>query len=97
MDTKSIISNVLTAVLTTAVLGIGAYVMGVFEKGSEAISEDQIIRVIDATLVTASGKKLRARIAEVDQQLVALETRADRLEKDLDEAERSILCLAGGC
>lgn len=97
MDTKAIVSNVLTAVLTTAVLGVGAYVMGVFEKGAEAITEDQIIAVIDETLVTASGKTLKARIAEVDQQLAVLETRADILEKNLDEAEKSILCLAGGC
>jgi len=97
MDTKGIIEKVTVSVVTAAVLGIGAFFMGVFERGTDALTEDQIIEVLDKTLVTASGKTLKARIAEVDGQLVALETRADILEKDIDDAEKSILCLAGGC
>jgi capsule polysaccharide export protein KpsE/RkpR len=96
MDTKGIIEKVVVSVVTAVVLGIGAFFMGVFERGSDALTEDQIIAVIDKTLVTASGKTLKARIAEVDGQLIGLETRANALEKEVDDLEEDIFILAGG-
>lgn len=96
METKEIIDKVLVSVVTAAVLGVSAFFMGVFERGSDALNEDQIIAVIDKTLVTASGKTLKARIAEVDGQLIGLETRAEAIEKEIDGLEDDVFILAGG-
>ena len=97
MNTKEIGANVITAVITALVLGIGAYAMGIFEKGSAAISEDQIEVVVNKMLVTEAGTNVKARIAEVDGQLIGLETRAEALETEVNELERDVFCLAGGC
>lgn len=97
MDLKGIIGNGIAAVVGAAAVGIMMWVVGVFEQGTVAADEAQIKKVIEEIMVTAAGKTIKARIAEVDGQLVVLETRADILEKDLDDAEQSILCLAGGC
>lgn len=94
---NDIVKQVLIATIPAAILGIGAFAFGVFEKGSDAVTEDKIIAIIDKTLVTAAGTTLKARIAEVDGQLIGLETRADALEKEVDDLEGDIFCLAGGC
>lgn len=93
---NDMLKQILVATIPAAILGVGAFFMGVFEEGSDAVTEDKIIAVIDKTLVTAAGKNLKARIAEVDGQLIGLETRADALEKEVDDLEGNMLCLAGG-
>lgn len=84
---KALINNVLTAVVTAAILGILGWAMGVFERGSDAISEDQIIAVVEAIMVTDAGKTYKARLAEVDIELAVVETRLVAAAKDIDDIE----------
>jgi hypothetical protein len=84
---KALVQNVLTAVVTAVVLGIGAFVMGVFEKGTDAISEDQIRAVIEEVMVTDAGKTYKARLAEVDIELAVVETRLGKATDDIDDLE----------
>jgi hypothetical protein len=84
---KALVKNVLTAVVTAVVLGIGAFVMGVFEKGTDAISEDQIRAVIEEVMVTDAGKTYKARLAEVDIELAVVETRLGKATDDIDDLE----------
>ncbi len=94
---KEVIVGIVTAVATAAILGVLGWAGGVFSKGQSAVDQDQIEAVVLQIMVTAAGKPLKERIAEVDSQLAVLENRAGRLEKDIDDAEQAILCLAGGC
>lgn len=84
---KALINNVLTAVVTAAILGVLGWAMGVFERGSDAISEDQIIAVVEAIMVTDAGKTYKARLAEVDIELAVVETRLVAAAKDIDDIE----------
>ena len=95
MDAKGIFEKVAIAILTTIVLGVGGFFMGIFEKGNAAISKEQITEVVNEILVTESGQTVKARIAEVNGELDVLESRASRMEKDIDDAEQAILDLAG--
>lgn len=95
-EMNPIVSNVITAVATAVVLGVGAGLMGVFEKGATAINEDQIEAVVNEIMVTAAGTSIKARIAEVDGQLIGLETRVDNLREDVEDLEDITLDLAGG-
>jgi hypothetical protein len=91
---NQIASNVLTAVVTAAILGVGAGLMGVFEKGAIAINDDQIEEVVNRVMVTAAGTTVKARIAEVDGVLINLETRAGILEDDVEDLEDAVMILA---
>lgn len=84
---KALINNVLTAVVTAAILGVLGWAMGVFERGTDAISEDQIIAVVEAIMVTDAGKTYKARLAEVDIELAVVETRLVAAAKDIDDIE----------
>lgn len=97
MGHKEVIVGVVTAVATAAILGVIGWVGGVFSKGQDAVDRAVIQAIVHEVMVTASGKPVKERIAEVDSQLAVLETRTGRLEKDIDDAEQAILCLAGGC
>ena len=85
-----IISNVITAAVTAIVLGFGGWALGVFNAGSDAISEDQITEVVNKIMVTAAGKSIKARIAEVDGQLIGIETRVGIVMDDVDDLEQSV-------
>ncbi len=95
-EMNPIVSNVITAIVTAAVLGVGAGLMGVFEKGAAAMSEDQIEVVVNKIMVTAAGTSIKARIAEVDGQLIGLEVRVDDLRTDVEDLEDIAFDLAGG-
>lgn len=93
---KELISGVVVSVVTAIVLGIGAYVMGVFEKGTIAADKELIRSVIEEELTTDAGKTYKARLAEVGNQITVLETRADALRNDVEDLEDIALDLAGG-
>jgi hypothetical protein len=93
---KEIISNVVVSVVTAAVLGVGAWFLGVFEAGTDAQDKELIRAVLEKELTTDAGKTYKARLAEVGSQLTVLETRADALRSDVEDLEDIALDLAGG-
>jgi len=93
---KELISGVVVSVATAIVLGAGAWVMGVFEKGTIAADKDLIRTVIEEELKTDAGKTYKARLSEVGNQITVLETRADALRSDVEDLEDIALDLAGG-
>ena len=90
MKMTPIMTNVVTAIVTAVILGIGGWALGVFNAGSTALSEDQIEAVVNKIMVTAAGKSIKARIAEVDGQLIGLETRVGIALEDIDDLEDSV-------
>lgn len=87
MEMKGIIEKVAIAILTTIVLGIGGFFMGVFEKGSAAITEDEILVVLQKTLVTDEGKTYKARLHEINGELVETKTRVELLKEEVKDLE----------
>ena len=90
MINKELVNNVLTAVVTAAVLGALGFFMGVFEKGADAISADQIEAVIEQVMVLDSGKTYKARMSELNIEMATAEARVEIIRNDLDDLESTI-------
>ena len=90
---KALVNNVLTAVVTAGVLGVLGFFMGVFEKGAQAMNEDQITAVIEEVLVMDSGKTYKARMAELNIEIATMETRVTLLKTDVVDLEASLFDL----
>lgn len=94
MDQKAIIEKVVTALVTTAVLGVFAYFMGVFEKGNAAINKEQIRKVIEEELTTDSGLSHAAALDAISGTLIAIDTKVGIIQTDIADLEKSVLDLA---
>ena len=90
---KELINNVITAVVTAAVLGALGFFMGVFEKGASAMNEDQIEIVIEKVMVLDSGKTYKARMSELDVEIARAEARQEIIRNDLDDLEDTLFQL----
>jgi hypothetical protein len=88
------ISNVVTAVVTAVVLGILGFFAGVFEKGAEAISEDQIEAVLKRVMITDAGKTYAETLVEVNGTLIAIDTKVSIIQKDVGSLEEILFDLA---
>jgi hypothetical protein len=93
---KELINGVVVSVVTAIVLGVGAWIMGVFEKGTIAADKELIRTVIAEELQTDAGQTYSARLAEVGTQVTILETRVGELKDDVEDLEDIALDLAGG-
>jgi len=91
-----IVSNVLTAVATALVMGVLAWVGGVFNAGSAAIDKEQIRTVLQEELKTDAGLSYSARLQEVGSEIIVLETKVIELKDDVEDLEDIALDLAGG-
>ena len=87
---KALVNNVLTAVVTAGVLGALGFFMGVFEKGAQAMNEDQITAVIEEVLIMDSGKTYKARMAELNIEMATAEARQAIIRSDLDDLEDTL-------
>jgi len=74
MDKKTITAVAISATVTLLVSAFLGYFIGVFERGSDALTEDTIRSVLKAALVTDEGKTYAQTLAEVNNRLTAIET-----------------------
>lgn len=95
-EVNPIVSNVLTAVITAVVLGVLGFFMGIFEKGAEAISEDQIEAVLKKVLVTDDGATYGAALSALSTNDAVILSEIGNLKSDVGDLEDSIIDLAGG-
>lgn len=95
METKAIISNVVTAVATAAVMGALAWAGGVFQKGSEAATKDAIREVLAEEMQTDSGISYGAALTQIGLDINTVSTRVEELKGDVDDLEDAVLTLAG--
>lgn len=93
MDQKTIISNVVTAVVTAGVLGVLAWAGGVFSAGSEALDEAQIEAVIEKVLVRDNGATYAASLASIDISVAEINTSIGAIKDDIDDLEDSVSIL----
>lgn len=94
MDQKTIISNVLTALLTTAILALVGYFGGIFEKGQAAIDKEQIRLVLQEELKTDAGETYGAALTKIGLDVNTVSTQVGTLTKEVDNLEVAVLALA---
>lgn len=90
MDKKTIIATAAATVVTLLVTMIVGWIAGVFERGSDALTEDQIEAVIKKVLVTDSGKTYAATLSEVNGTLISIDTKVGIIQGDVDKLERAL-------
>ncbi len=88
MDQK--ISNVLTAVVTAAVLGVLGWAGGVFSAGSVAIDKEQIRTVLKEELTLDSGKTYGQALSEIITIQATTLTTVNELVKEVDDLEDAV-------
>ena len=94
METKTIISNVVTAVITAAALGVFGFFMGIFEKGAEAIGKEQIREVLKEEMKTDAGITYGAALSQIGLDINTVSTQVGILQTDVRALEASVLDLA---
>jgi len=93
-ETNPIYGNVVVAVTTAIILGVGGWALGVFNKGTDAANKDAIRAVLVEEMKTDAGITYAARISEIDGTLIGMETRVGILQTDLDDLEQDVFDLA---
>lgn len=96
MDQKAIVSNVVTAVVTAAIMGVLAWAGGVFQKGSEAATKDAIRAVLQEEMQTDAGITYGAALSQIGLDINTVSTQVSELKGDVDDLEDAVLTLAGG-
>ena len=94
METKALVASVITALVTAIALGILGFFMGVFERGTKAMSEDQIEAVIERVLVTDTGATHAAALSRVNGTLIEINTKVGIIQTDVDKLESAMRELA---
>ena len=91
---RTVVTGVVTAVATALVMAVIGFFAGVFERGTEAISEDQIEEVMRRVMVTDAGKSYAQTLSEVNGNLIAIDTKVEIIQGDVDKLERAVRELA---
>jgi len=84
VDKKTITAVAMSAAVTLLVSAFLAYFIGVFERGSEAISEDQIKAVVKEVLITDEEKTYAQTLVEINNRLTTIEADQASMKKALD-------------
>lgn len=83
MDKKTLIAVAAGAVVTLLVTTIIGSLLGVFARGSEALTEDQIKAVIKETLVTADNRSYGEVLVDLNNRSIVMETKMESMERAL--------------
>lgn len=94
MDQKTIISNVIVAVVTAAIMAVLGWAAGVFERGQAAIDEDRIREVIREELVTDAGVPYGKALTDISLDVNTLTTQFDELSGDVEDLTDAVWELA---
>lgn len=81
MDKKTITAIAGSAAITLLATTIVASFIGVFERGSDALTEDTIKAVLKEALMTDEGKTYAQTLVAINTRLTAIETNLDNMEK----------------
>jgi len=94
MKLEGVAGNVVTAVVTAAVLGVFAWLGGVFEAGTDALDKEQIRTVLKEELKTDSGQTYGAALSQIGLDVNTVSTQVEMLQTDVSDLEQSVLDLA---
>ncbi|MGI9293428.1 MAG: hypothetical protein ACR2PS_05545 [Pseudomonadales bacterium] len=91
---NQITGNVITAVITAIVLGVIGWAVGIFEAGSDALTEQQIETVIEREMVTDAGTTYAATLNQINLSLASMDSSLDAIKEDIDDLENAVSALA---
>jgi hypothetical protein len=94
MNQKAIVGNVVVAVATAVIMGVIAWAVGVFEKGTDAQAKETIREVLNETLITDAGKTYGQALSEIGLGLNTVSTQVGELQTDVNQLEDAVLALA---
>lgn len=84
MDRKTVIAIALSAIITLLATTVVGSLIGVFERGSDALTEDQIKAVLEEVLVTDEEKTYAQTLAEINVRLASIEANQNGMQRALD-------------
>jgi len=90
MDKKTLMATAGATLVTLLVTMAVGWAAGIFERGSTALDEDQIEAVLKKVLVTDAGKTYGQTLAEVNGTLIAIDTKVDIIQNDIDKLELAV-------
>ncbi len=84
MDNKTLIAVGASAIVTLLVTTIIGSLFGVFARGSEALTEDQIRAVLEEVMVTDNGDTYGQVLVSVNNRLLVVETKLTSMQRALE-------------
>ena len=93
---KEILSNVITALVTAALLGMVGYFAGIFEKGQAAIDKEMIRQVLQEEMQTDAGITYGAALNQIGLDVNTVSTKVETLTTEVNNLESAVIDLAGG-
>lgn len=91
---NAITSNVITAVATAIVLGLGGWAVGVFDAGNKAMSKEAIREVLQEELMTDDGKTYGQAFSALTVGQAEIKTTVGIIQTDVRDLEKSVIDLA---
>ena len=90
MDKKTITAVAASAAVTLLATTVVGSFIGVFERGSDALTEDMIKNVLEEVLVTDEGMTYAQTLASINTRLTTIEANQTNMQK---ADERTIAAL----
>ncbi len=83
MNKESVIYSGISIVATLVLTAVVGSFMGVFARGTEALTEDQIKKVLTETLVLDSGDTYGMALTDINGHLLVIDQRLNTMERAL--------------
>jgi len=90
---KVMIGNVVTAVITAGIIGVLGWTLGVFNAGSDALTEAEIKRVMAETLILDDGLTYAATLDSIDKSVGEINVSLGFIKDDIEDLEDSVAIL----
>ena len=92
--TEAAIATVSAVVITLIVTAIVGWIFGVFSRGQEAVSEDQIRDVVNEMMVLDDGQTYSAALETIDDAVIRIGTKVEGIEADVTDIRGAVRALA---
>jgi hypothetical protein len=94
MDKKTILATMAGVVVTLVTTGVLSWVFGVFEAGSDALTEQQIKDVMEEVMKMPDGRSYAATLYSMDKTLTDVSARVGGLETNVGVLTGAVHALA---
>lgn len=91
---EAAIATVAAVVITLMVTAIVGGLFGVFSKGMDASSEDQIREVVKGMMVLDDEQTYAAALVRIDRAVVRIGTKVEGIEADVTDIRGAVRALA---
>lgn len=91
---EAMIATVLSVTVTLIVTMAVGWFVGVFSRGQDAASEDQIRAVVKEMMVTDDEQSYAAALETIDDAVVRINTKVEGIEADVTDIRGAVRALA---